>query len=403
MLVYELVNDQDLTLDEKYRRRALIHTTFTPGTPVNRLDLFSGRTRQINTVLGAVFSPGQHVAIYGERGVGKSSLANLIYDMVVGTGKHSFIPARINCSAVISFHEIWREIFRQIQIAQGSESSNLEQQISDSPNSEDIRGIFDQVIAPSIVVIDEFDRMDQTTATSMADTIKTLSDRATDTTLVIVGVGDSIDQLIQEHESVLRALVQIRMPRMSVEESLGIVENGLKRVEMTMDSTLGERVARISKGLPHYTHLLAKHSALQAIDNNRIEIQRSDYKAALKISVEEKSQTLGRTYLKATHSPRANIFSEVLLACALATDENGFFSAKDVRSPLRAITKQKYDIQAYIRHLNQFSQESRGPILRKEGRIRRFQYSFVEPMMQPYALMKGLTEGLITEEQLSIL
>src|SRR3954468_6578163 len=118
------MGEMALPLDEKFRRKALIHSTFTPGTPVNRLDLFSGRDKQINTVLGAVFSPGQHVAIYGERGVGKSSLANLIYDMVVGTGKHNFIPARINCSAVISFHEIWREIFKQIQTAHGRESAN---------------------------------------------------------------------------------------------------------------------------------------------------------------------------------------------------------------------------------------------------------------------------------------
>jgi Cdc6-like AAA superfamily ATPase len=388
---------------EKYRRKALVHTTFTPGTPVNRLDLFSGRHKQINTVLGAVFSPGQHVAIYGERGVGKTSLANLIYDMVVGTGNHNFIPARINCSAVISYHEIWREIFKQIETAQGSESPDLARQVPDTPNSEDIRGIFDQVNASSIVVIDEFDRMDQTTATSMADTIKTLSDRATDTTLVIVGVGDSIDHLIKEHESVLRALVQIRMPRMSLDELRGIIENGLTRVEMAMESPLRERIAKISKGLPHYAHLLSKHAALQALDDDRLAVDRSDYEAALKTSVDEKSQTLGKAHSKATHSPKANIFSEVLLACALATDENGLFSAKDVRGPLRAITKKRYDIQAYIRHLNQFSQEARGPVLRKEGRIRRFQYSFVEPMMQPYALMKGLTDGLITEEQLSVL
>lgn len=163
------------------------------------------------------------------------------------------------------------------------------------------------------------------------------------------------------------------------------------------------RIAKISKGLPHYTHLLTKQSALEAVKNNRDLIQRSDYEAALRVAVEEKSQTLGKIYTKATYSSKANIFAEVLLACALATDEKGFFSAKDVREPLRAITKKQYNIQAYIRHLNQFSQESRGPILKKEGQMLRFQYSFVEPMMQPYALMKGLTEGLISEDQLGVL
>jgi len=59
--------------------------------------------------------------------------------------------------------------------------------------------------------------------------------------------------------------------------------------------------------------------------------------------------------------------------------------------------------EAYIRHLDKFSRPERGPVLKKEGQKRKFQYGFVEPMMQPYVLMKGLTDGEITEEQLSVL
>jgi len=65
-------------LAESLRLRATILTTFTPGRPINKLDLLAGREEQISKVLEAVLSPGQHAAIYGERGVGKSSLANLI-------------------------------------------------------------------------------------------------------------------------------------------------------------------------------------------------------------------------------------------------------------------------------------------------------------------------------------
>jgi hypothetical protein len=42
-------------------------------------------------------------------------------------------------------------------------------------------------------------------------------------------------------------------------------------------------------------------------------------------------------------------------------------------------------------------------VLKKEGKKCRFQYSFVEPMMQPYVLMKGLADGKITEEHLNVL
>ncbi len=386
--------------DEMLRKMAQIHLAFTPNTPVNRTDLFSGREKQIDRILGTVFSPGQHAAIYGERGVGKTSLANIIYDVIVGAGQHNFIPARMNCSHGITFGEIWREIFKQLPVTRGEDTYHLDDQIPENPNSEEIRGLFEQLDNPSIIIIDEFDRVDQGTATLMSDTIKTLSDRATNTTLVIVGVADSIEQLIEEHESVLRALVQIQMPRMSPRELLDIINNGLRTAEMTIVSPIPEKIASLSQGLPHYTHLLAKHAALAAVKDSRIEINRVDYDKAIGEAVEDKSQTIGKGYQQATHSPKDNIFAKVLLACALASDERGFFSAKDVRDPLRKITQRQYDIQAYIRHLNRFCQESRGPVLEKKGEIRRFQYKFTEPLMQPYVVMKGLSENMITEEQL---
>ena len=78
---------------------------------------------------------------------------------------------------------------------------------------------------PSIVIIDELDRItDAGTKAKLADTIKTLSDNSTKTTLVLVGVADSIDDLILEHRSIDRALVQIQMQRMSKLELMEIVD-----------------------------------------------------------------------------------------------------------------------------------------------------------------------------------
>ena len=397
-------DQQPLSVEERMRLTAIVLTTFTPGKPVNNLDLLSGRQKQISKVLEAVLSPGQHAAIYGERGVGKSSLANLIYDMVRASGQKYFIPVQVNASAIISFHEIWREVFRQIQLLASRGETTLDEQVPDTPNSEDIRQIFHQVGSPSIVVIDEFDRVDDVVAGQMSDTIKTLSDRGVDTTLVIVGVGDSVDQLIHEHQSIERALLQIHMQRMSHGELVTIVTKGMSRLpEMTIEPGLDKRMANISKGLPHITHLLAKHSTLSAINDGRRKIVQKDYENALRTATEDTSQSLAKDYRKATHSARESTFEEVLLACALATDQQGFFGAKDVRVPLSKILKRSVKIEAYIRHLDKFTQAERGPVLKKEGTRRRFQYSFVEPMIQPYVLMKGLAEGKITEEQLSVL
>jgi hypothetical protein len=64
----------------------------------------------------------------------------------------------------VSFHEIWREIFRKVQEDSVQVETPMQDQISDTPNSEDTRRIFKQASNSSIVVIDEFDRLDETTA-----------------------------------------------------------------------------------------------------------------------------------------------------------------------------------------------------------------------------------------------
>lgn len=393
-------NSAPMSQSEKFLKITRINLAFTPNTPVNSTSLFAGRLKQIDKVLGAVFSPGQHAVIYGERGVGKTSLANIIYDLVYQAGKIDYAPARMNCSHGITFAEIWREIFKQLPITRDGDSFHLDDQVPENPNAEEIRGLFAQLDNPTIVIVDEFDRADQITATLMADTIKTLSDRATDTTLVLVGVADSIDQLIEEHESVLRAIVQVQMPRMSHSELLEIIDKGMQKSEMTIEQAVRQKIATLSQGLPHYAHLISKHAAIEAVNDGRTKIDEGDYQKAIKDAVEDQSQTMSKSYQKATHSPKKNIFREVLLACAFATNRYGFFSAKDVRDPLREITKEGYDIQAYIRHLDQFCKETRGPVLEKKGEKRRFQYRFVNPLMEPYVLIKGLADGLVTEEQL---
>lgn len=390
----------EMLREEKLRRIALIHRSFTPNTPINGLDLFAGRGDQISRVFGAVFSPGEHVVIYGERGVGKSSLANIIYDTVIEAGEANFIPAKVNCSSGITFNEIWREIFKQMPITRDGETYFLDEDVPDTPNSEEIRGLLVRLDNPCIIVIDEFDRVDQQTAIQMADTIKTLSDRATDATLVIVGVAQSLDQLIEEHKSITRSLVQIQMPRMDLSELREAIDKGLTKAEMVMPDMIRDRIARLAQGLPHYVHLLAKNSALAAVNSGRAEVNWYDFNTAVAEGVKDKAETLGKTYQKATHSPRENIFPEVLLACAVAADKAGLFSARDVRKPLREITKDMgIEIQGYIRHLGKFCEQARGPVLEKEGTKRRFQYKFTDPLMQPYVVLKGLAEGLLPSDE----
>ena len=378
---------------------AEINMAFTPGSPIDSRDLFAGREKQVDKVISTLFQKGAHAVLFGERGVGKTSLANTIFDFLVLMGKANYQRARVNCSDGMTFETLWRTAFNDLVCSDDGESVRLSEALPENPGPEAIRATFQLMNDPSIIIIDELDRISDTSVTTMlADTIKTLSDNAIRTTLILVGVADSVDQLVGEHQSIERALKQIAMPRMSKAELLKIVDNGLSRcVGITIDPAPRERMADYSPGLPFYAHMLGREAALAAVMSGRSHITMGDLEVGIRESVQTHGETNLTSYNNAVTAPRGKYFKPVLLACALANkDEKGFFYATHIVPPLELITGKRLRIPAFSQHLRDFS-ESRGPILERDGR----RYRFLKPLMGPYVILRGLADGLITEPQLS--
>jgi hypothetical protein len=311
----------------------------------------------------------------------------------------------------MDFSSLWHEIFKKIPLVKefipvGFAASpetvirTLDDYLPSVIKPGDIVNILQQLSQKIIIVVDEIDRLtDQTTTMLLADTIKSLSDHAIDTTLILVGVADSVDNLIAEHRSVERALVQIRMPRMSETELLEIIDKGLATVDMKIEAHAREKIANLSQGLPHYTHLLALHSAQEAASKKETLISYEHVKEAIDKALKKAQQSIINAYHTAVSSSRENMYSQVLLACAMATpDELGYFSASDIRAPLSRVMNRQYEIAAFSQHLNAFCEQHRGPILQKTGLPRKFRFRFINPLIQPYILMEGIKQGLISDD-----
>jgi hypothetical protein len=67
------------------------------------------------------------------------------------------------------------------------------------------------------------------------------------------------------------------------------------------------------------------------------------------------------------------------------------------------IARPELDIPNFARHLKQFSEQQRGNVLVREGETRRIRYRFANPLMRPYIIMRGVSEGLLSPEKREIL
>lgn len=382
---------------EDFRKlRIQIHKVFLPGTPISKYELFTGRNEQMTKAMSAVLQPGRHIILFGERGVGKTSLSKVLVDIQRSDGFHTLDTATINCDESDDFSSLWHKAFRVLPYSEeNGRTIYLDQFLPETVFPDDVRYCLSRFKSPSLIVLDEVDQLsDQEAKNLLAATIKTLSDHSADTTLILIGVADTVDELIAEHRSIQRAIVEVRMPRMSFDETVQIIDTGLQTLGMTMELAAKLTIVMLSQRLPFYIHSLALYSGLRAIDDNRKEITQMDMALAT-ADVVINVHNVGSAYHKATYSPqKKSRYDVALLAFALApVNELGFFSATDAREVMSLLLGKLVDVPDYKHYLNEFCEEKRGPVLQRIGEPRRYRYRFRDPLMQPFVIITAFGTG----------
>jgi Cdc6-like AAA superfamily ATPase len=378
-----------------------ITEAFSPHSPIDAEELFAGRIDILNDIIDAVFQKGCHAIIYGERGVGKTSFANILRDKVFATAKYLKIIKR-NCTTNHDYKLIWRHVLDDFQI----DGANSSQYVDDNTGAYEIFKIFDMLPLNQrpVIIIDEFDRIkDKETYVKMADTIKYLADYSSRATIIIVGVGSSVHELFGGHPSIHRNIRQRQMPKMNKAELDSLIEKRLPILKMDIPRNIQERIVNLSQGFPGYTHLLSQNVFRSAVRRRDIKVTDFDLRKSIARSVELAEETVRDAYLKAVRSTKPNHqYKEALLAFALTeTNEQGYFRAKDVKGPFSRVTGRDMDIPNYARHLQEFQSEERGPVLLREGKPKSYEYRFKDPLLRPFAILSGIDSELIQASELS--
>jgi hypothetical protein len=213
-------------------RAAQLREAFTPTRPQRESAQFSGRYRQMQRIIAAVEEERAHLVIYGERGSGKTSLANIVGAAAESAG---YLVRRFACSSELSFEDIFRALLRRVPASVMGDRAG-------APGRTGI-ATFEQLLPPgdfgppelvevfeklqnkhAILIVDEYDRVtDEIAKAKLAELIKNMSDASAPVTIILIGVAENVDELLGKHPSLQRTLVTIPLPLMSRREIEGII------------------------------------------------------------------------------------------------------------------------------------------------------------------------------------
>ena len=382
---------------KKEEKLLFIDEIFTPSSPIENKELFSGRSLQYKYIADTVKEKGQHAIMYGHRGAGKTSLANMCMHLY-----ENLMSIKVNCNRNDSFKSIWERALRKISFAQAENSIgyNPTQTINVYPiqipelkhiTPTEIEQILFGINSNILFIFDEFDIIkDENVKAQMADMLKLFSDNMPHITVLIVGIAQSVENLIGEHPSIERCIKQIELPLMSPLESKEMIQNNLNLISLKTNDEIEEKIIEFASGFPNYMHLLCKYAAHEAIINDHTTINDTHFKHAVLKSIENSDHSIKQTYELATKGSQSqNQFAHVLLACALAdTDKDSTFDSMDVLSQYNNITGKEHKKESINYNLGMLCKKERAEILKKEGKAKRARYKFKKPLLKAFVRLK---------------
>jgi hypothetical protein len=398
-------------------------TVFQPRRPITTRDLFAGRWNELTEISDAVHQPGLHVVIYGERGVGKTSLANVVSPTIWVLDGHDpeddpaaadAIPERLVLKAVTasgdSFSTLWHRILADVQWPNTSNPEMLVPTkiaftLGATVSVDDVRRVV-TAMTGAVFIFDEFDQAQRTVSKAFTELVKALSDLGVDCTIILVGVSETVENLVEDHASIHRAIAQIRLERMKADELRQIIGKAERTLDIKFDEDAAKLIVHVSQGLPHYTHLIGLHAVRSAA--HRWSLKRvvvDDVFDGLKKAVKQAEQTVTGTHSSAVHSSQKTaLYRQVLFACALAAarsnDSLGYFSPSAVVDPLTDILQKPISIANFTNHLREFCEAKRGSVLERDGQPWGYRYRFRDPLLVPYVFMDGMEAGITSGQGL---
>jgi hypothetical protein len=396
-----------------------VRNIFTPHQPIHSLDLFLGRSNEVTALIEQLNTPGQHALLFGDRGVGKSSLANITCNLVLKRLTGGKFWRKI-CDSSDTF----RTLFVDPLIEAGVEADVLEIEKSKSEggnakvgfaglgagghkktgNLTRCEGPAQRIESPGwvaqrltylegLMLIDEVDAIqNENDRHRLAEVLKHLSDANTKMKILIVGIADTGSDLTAGHPSVARCLRETRLGRMSNNELREIISSGEEKLGLSFSNPAKIRIVNVSSGYPHFTHLLALKASEDAIAQDRKEISVQHVEQATQRAVDDSEGNLKRTYDHATRSHGTDAYRRIICAAAACGPDE--FTAAELRSTYELMWGENISQSTVNNYFNRLVSKRDDTILR---RIAKGVYRFNDPRMPGYVRIANMKDSVVEQ------
>lgn len=393
----------------------------SPARPIQSIEYLHGRTKELERINRALFAPGRHVFIYGDRGIGKSSLAAA----AAAQAQSSDAPyIDVSCSTDSTFRSVIANVGSQaIRISRLNKtkrirSASLElkflrasasEEVTENDLCEVIRTVGDAVevlreVASvhserPVVVVDEFDRMaDEKERGLFSDLVKQLGDKKINITFFFTGVAPTLDHLLGAHPSAIRQFETIELEKLNWTARWDIAVNALAKFGVEIEDNIRVRIAAVSDGYPAYVHLITEKLLWRLWDAPGIvtNVDWDHYNGAIQDAIVSVNAELKRPYEQAVNQ-RTEDFEEVLWAAA-----DSEYLDRDLRqifSSYGYVMKQRQgrvamDYKQFTTTLNKLKTKSCGEIITASRFDRRGWVAYRESMLRGYARMRAEARGI---------
>ncbi len=394
-------------LARKLRGLSMRLDTFRPNLPIDDPDQFVGRESALKSFFEAIsqIQAGQprHLAITGERGVGKSSFLNQILRMAEGD---TVLLDRLGLKAVKAFdfrtvpirvaskYDI-PELCNAFESRLRSAASRFFERAKETvkfdlkiitidfaefkgkpTGAEDafVRLIADAhdklrigQVAGLILAVDEIDRMDA--SVGLGTFFKLVTEELSragypKVSFIVCGVTGSVQKLAQEHPSASRTFREIPIDTMSEGEVRSILHGGFERAGCKYDDNIAKTVLFYSRGLGSRVHLIGSHCLQVDTDDC---VDENDVVAALDVIL---SETLKNDFESQFRAAGGGRYREIL---KIAANES------------RAIVHVQTIAEKLGLSQNQFS-TNMGTLLERGvlNLVESGRYEFVDPLLREY-------------------